>query len=327
MGRSFFLLSGLSIQMKGIFSNRSALFQLGILLYFAFIGLLLSPAIGHAVIYISGLLSGNRPAADSPDISFYALHTSQFFSGILIFILPAICTAYFCSKTPAEFLKIKRSVDIKILLLSAIMLLLISPAIDIATYLNSKIYLPEFMSPVADWMQKAEEHAANITEKVLSEKGFFPFVANIFIIGVMAGLTEEFFFRGALMSIIIKKIKKPHAAIWIVAIIFSIIHFQFSGFIPRILLGAYLGYLLYWTRNIWVPVFAHFLNNTIAITGYKMGLFQLSHESSALIKTDTDTNDIYITVIVAIVGLALFALCVRKLKKRCLPAENEYAPD
>ena len=302
--------------MKGFFSNRSALFQLGMLLYLVLIGLLLNPAIGYAVIYIAGLLSGSRPASVSyDDIPFYALHSAQFFSDILIFILPAICTAYFCCKTPTDFLKIKGSIDVRVIFLSAIMVLLISPAIDIATYLNSKIYLPEFMAPIADWMQKSEEHATGITEKLLSEKGTIAFATNIFIIGIMAGVAEELFFRGALMSIITKKIQNPHMTIWIVAIIFSIVHFQFSGFLPRIILGAFMGYLLYWTNNIWVPVFAHFLNNTIAIAGYKMGILQLSHESSSLIKSDIGVSDFFIVVIVATAGIALFVLCAIKIKR------------
>ena len=47
--------------------------------------------------------------------------------------------------------------------------------------------------------------------------------------------------------------------------IFSAIHFQFSGFIPRLLLGAYLGYLFYWSRSLWLPVLAHFLHNALSL--------------------------------------------------------------
>ena len=311
----------MQIQIKGFFSDRSVLFQLVILLYFVLIGILLCSAFGYAIIHIFKALSGIELTSQY-DMPFYLTHITQFLFGILTFILPAICTAYFCSKKPSEFLNIKRSIDVRVLLLSTVMILLLSPAIDIASYLNSKIYLPEFMAPVSDWMQKSEIHASKVTEKILSEKGFLPLVTNIFIIGVMAGLTEEFIFRGALMSIIRKKIHNPHTAIWIVAIIFSIIHFQFSGFIPRTLLGAFLGYLLLWTNNLWIPVFVHFINNTIAVTGYYIGLYEISPESSALIKTDTSENDLYILTIIAIAGLALFVLCAGKMKKICSPVEK-----
>ena len=58
---------------------------------------------------------------------------------------------------------------------------------------------------------------------------------------------------------------KPHLAIWLTAFIFSTIHFQFYGFIPRLLLGAYLGYLFYWSRSLWLPILAHFLHNALSI--------------------------------------------------------------
>ena len=53
--------------------------------------------------------------------------------------------------------------------------------------------------------------------------------------------------------------------IWTAAILFSAFHLQFYGFFPRMLLGAYFGYLLYWSHSIWLPIFAHFINNAIAV--------------------------------------------------------------
>ena len=304
------------MQIKSFFSNSSALFQLGVLLYFVLIGLLLNTAIGYFIFNITGFFSDGKPATGSYEsMPFYAIHSAQFLSTILIFILPSISAAYFCSNKPAEFLQIKKNTDIKVILLSTIMLFLISPVIELTSNLNAKIHLPELLAPLADWMQKTEEHASEITEKTLSEKGFFALATNIFIIGIMAGVAEEFFFRGALMSIITKKIKNPHTVIWLVAIIFSIIHFQFSGFIPRMILGAFLGYLLLWTKNIWISVFIHALNNIMAIVGYKTGLYNLSNDSTVLTRSSGNGNDLYITLIVAIIGLVLFFLCAKKMKK------------
>jgi membrane protease YdiL (CAAX protease family) len=193
------------------------------------------------------------------------------------------------------------------------MVFLIIPAIDITSYLNQKIHLPECMSPLEKWMYETEENLTQITESMLSEKGIIPFIINIFIIAVMAGLSEEILFRGALLSIIRKKTANPHMAIWIVAILFSAIHFQFYGFIPRILLGVFLGYLLYWSNSIWVPVFAHFLNNAIAVTGSYMGFFPDSDKN--ITSEIPETEDIIMTIIIAIAGLILFVICAKMMKK------------
>jgi membrane protease YdiL (CAAX protease family) len=42
-------------------------------------------------------------------------------------------------------------------------------------------------------------------------------------------------------------------------------HFQFFGFIPRLLLGALFGYYYYWSKNLWIPIIAHVLNNGIIV--------------------------------------------------------------
>ena len=143
------------MQIKGFFSNSSALFQSGILLYFVLIGVLLNSAAGYLIINISGFSS----------TPFYTRLTLQFFSAILIFILPAICTAFFCSKKPAEFIYIKKSVDIRILLLAIAMFLFMYPLIGIASDLNSKIEIPEFFPSISEYMRKADYRAAKATDR------------------------------------------------------------------------------------------------------------------------------------------------------------------
>ena len=295
--------------MKGFFSDKSALFQLGMLLYFSLMGLLFSVLIQFLISKITGEIPQDG------DAFFYTTQSSQFFSSALIFLLPALSIAYLCSKEPLVFLYIKKSVDVKSLLLSTAMVILIYPIIDITSYLNSNIHLPEFMAPVENMIRQTEEQLGIIIDELLSTKGIIPLVINVLVVGVMAGITEEFLFRGAIQTIIRKMIKNPHIAIWAVAFIFSAIHFQFLGFIPRMILGAFMGYLLYWTNNIWVPVFAHFLNNTLSIVGYKMGLFKSASDSSVIIQDNPTATEIMITAAAAIVGLALFSLCAKKLKK------------
>jgi membrane protease YdiL (CAAX protease family) len=73
------------------------------------------------------------------------------------------------------------------------------------------------------------------------------------------------FFRGVLLSWLKDSFRNKHLAVWLSAIVFSAIHIQFFGFFPRMLLGAYLGYLFLWTGSLWTSVLAHFLNNAIVV--------------------------------------------------------------
>jgi hypothetical protein len=88
---------------------------------------------------------------------------------------------------------------------------------------------------------------------------------NLFICAALPAIGEEFFFRGTLQQLFNQWFKNKHVAIIVTAFLFSAIHLQFYGFIPRFLLGLYLGYLFVWTGSLWAPIFAHFLHNGISV--------------------------------------------------------------
>ena len=90
---------------------------------------------------------------------------------------------------------------------------------------------------------------------------------NIFLIAFIPAMGEELFFRGALQGAL-RDWKGIKTAIWITAIVFSAIHLQFYGFVPRMLLGAFFGYLIFWSNSIWPAVLAHFVNNVMAVIFY-----------------------------------------------------------
>ena len=165
----------------------------------------------------------------------------------------------------------------------------------------------------------AEDKAKEAILGLISEKGVIPFVINLFVIAIIAGITEEFLFRGALFSIIRRKIKNPHVIIWIIAAIFSAIHLQFYGFVPRMLLGALMGYLLYWTGSIWVPVFAHFLNNAIGVVSMYFisdeEFLELYNSSSPVIAPE----EMLTTLLSAALGLVMFVFCVITMRRICMP--------
>lgn len=302
--------------MKGIFAHRSVFFQSGILVATFFIGYFFA-SIFTMVFF---LLSGSPLTIPIMEQPVPVLLAAQFISAICMFLFPAICTAWLCSEQPHSFLHVKSfHIDIRLLLLVTFSMFLISPTISLTRYLNSLITFPEWMAPLEEWMRSTEEMAAGLTNKLLSQKGVLALSANLVVVAVAAGITEEFFFRGALFSILRKSIRNHHILIWTVAFIFSAMHFQFYGFIPRMLLGAYLGYLLYWTKNIWVPVFAHFLNNAAAV----IGMSDSSLKDNAFFAETVPAEDLTWFSIVAIVCLIVFFFCVRMIRKGKVPREEK----
>jgi len=78
-------------------------------------------------------------------------------------------------------------------------------------------------------------------------------------------LGEELLFRGVVQRILTEMTRNHHWGIWLSAALFSALHLQFFGFIPRLLLGAIFGYLLVWSGSLWLPILAHFVNNAGAV--------------------------------------------------------------
>lgn len=98
--------------------------------------------------------------------------------------------------------------------------------------------------------------------QMAKESGAFALI----YMAIIPGITEELFFRGAIFHWMRRVTNnRLHATVWLTAVVFSTIHFDFMGFVPRILLGAYLGYVYHYSRSIYVPIFLHILNNSVAL--------------------------------------------------------------
>jgi len=80
-------------------------------------------------------------------------------------------------------------------------------------------------------------------------------------------------------------LRSPHWGIWLTAIIFSAIHVQFYGFLPRLFLGALFGYMYHYTGSLIYPILAHILNNSLTLLA--VYLSNQGHLSIDMESTDT----------------------------------------
>lgn len=150
------------------------------------------------------------------------------------------------------------------LLIIALMLIAI-PGINYTHTLNQALHLPTWLSGAEKWMFEKEQAASKLTDAFLGLKSPSDLIWNIIMFGLLPAIGEELFFRGALFSILREWTKRTNLTIFITAFLFSAIHLQFYGFLPRFLLGLGLGYLFYFTGSLWAPMLAHFVNNTLAV--------------------------------------------------------------
>ena len=184
---------------------------------------------------------------------------------ILAFCIPALLVAKFSSKDYAGWLYLTNVPYLRSILGVIIVYIISLPAMEWLIQWNSNIHLPESLSSLEKVFREWETTAEASTRIILDTHGVLSVLAGVLIIGVLTGFSEELFFRGGLQGILTGTSIGKGVSIWICAFIFSVMHFQFFGFLPRLMMGAFFGYLLVWTRSLWVPVFAHVLNNSVVV--------------------------------------------------------------
>jgi membrane protease YdiL (CAAX protease family) len=143
----------------------------------------------------------------------------------------------------------------------------IIPITSFMGQLNSGIHLPEWLSGLEKWMIEQEDNADSLIGKLILSDTFWLMLLNLIMIAVLPAIGEELIFRGVFQKIFYRFFRSGHPAIWITSFLFSALHFQFFGFIPRFILGLVFGYLFFWSGTLWFPVIAHFINNAVAVMG------------------------------------------------------------
>ena len=221
-------------------------------------------------------------------LSVESLKWIQLLQTSAIFLFPPLCMAYLWNAQPWEWLGLKVStcqpsnvsvtpcsLPIKRGLWAVGLMLIALPAINLLSYLNQQLTLPEFLQPLEAWMKTQEENASLITEQFLNVRTFGGLIINLLLMALLPAVAEELTFRGVVQKLFQgtqalenQSSKVPHLAIWCSAILFSAIHLQFYGFVPRMLMGALFGYMLVWTGSLWIPILMHFTNNAMAVLLY-----------------------------------------------------------
>jgi hypothetical protein len=206
------------------------------------------------------LLDMNNPA-NLPVLKFMQITQS-----LSMFVIPPMVFGWFMMRNPLEYLSLNKKPDNRLMISVLVLAVAILPVINLLGLWNESMKLPGFLSGIEEWMKKTEEQAGVLTEAFLTVNTFPGYLVNVLMIVLIPAFGEEFFFRGVLQKVFIRWFKNAHVAIIFVAIIFSAFHFQFYGFMPRVVLGLIFGYLFYWSGNIWYPVIAHAINNFIPVS-------------------------------------------------------------
>ena len=239
-----------------------------LVIFFSF--MLLSMLLAMPLFGTDSLLQITGIADLSDPESIRVLKYFQITQSFGLFIVPYLVLAWLFHGHVAEYLLLnKKSASPSVLMVVALVFFSL-PFVNFIAGWNSRMQFPASLENLEVWMKNAEERAAALLEVFLKVDSIGGLLFNLFMIAVLAGIGEELLFRGVIQRIFTSWTRSHHWGVWISAILFSALHMQFYGFVPRMLLGVMFGYLLVWSGSMWLPVIAHIFFNAISVIGIHM---------------------------------------------------------
>lgn len=238
--------------------------QIGIFLFLTGVGMVAASFLSAAIwSYSTGLSLFSMKAEMSNPKYYWTVMAMQGVSTLFMMFLPVTSFAKICYKKTSHFIGTSTETSARQYLLVLGMLLLVFPLGGALAELNKMIPLPQKWTVRFTQM---EEDRKVMEDVFININTFSKYLATLLIMAVLPAIFEEFFFRGGLQNLLTRWFANPLSAIIVTAFIFSVIHASYYGFLVRFSLGLVLGYIYYYSANIWLPVFLHFLFNGLQVT-------------------------------------------------------------
>jgi membrane protease YdiL (CAAX protease family) len=254
---------------QGMWENATAYQKLLLLVILLFLFGFVFTAIAAVIIkfiYGINLLTDMAALSDLTDPAVLsAMKILQGFTSFGAFIFAPLVAAVVFSYKPMRFLSIDKR-PLPVAMMAAVALVFVSnPLINQLMVWNQHMSLPSSLAGLESWMKESEDKAAVLTEAFLKMSSPVDLLINLVIVSLIPAIGEELLFRGVIQPLFKALVKNTFLAVLFTAILFSAMHMQFYGFIPRMVLGMALGYLLEWSGSLWLPILVHFVNNGIQV--------------------------------------------------------------
>lgn len=172
---------------------------------------------------------------------------------LIIFTGTALCFAYWLKRKNWKFYFDCEKIEWPLLTSFILLLFCAYPIIVASASLFEGV----------EWVSQIDESSIEALMKMLAMDNTLDLIVNLGIVALLPAVGEELLFRGIIQKELIKRVENHHLAIIIASIIFSGVHLQIQGFLPKFFIGLILGYAYYWTKSIWYPMVLHFINNAI----------------------------------------------------------------
>jgi uncharacterized protein len=256
------------MSVRNLVSDKPPLISLLLIVAIILLGLFIGPFIGLVIaapFYEGNLLEDLQNQKLDASMTIPLLITQGVGTLIALIIFPTLQLVAIERKRIAPFFPVQPKTGFILLLLTMLgitFMVSISPIVE----WNVNWKFPEFLKSFETMAREKEDAAAKLTQIMTNFNSTGELMFGLIVIALLPAIGEELVFRGFAQNEFFRASKNIHFSIWTSAIIFSAIHFQFYGFVPRLLLGALFGYLYYWSGNLLIPMFAHFFNNAFGVT-------------------------------------------------------------
>ncbi len=282
-------------------------FVLFFMLVFTTLGLVISTLVfGRDLASITQAVSQPSTAADRSVILLF-----QFLNQLGFLFVPVGLFVWLFTNRGRDYLRINK-ISLMPLLLAGIAIYAILPVINWLGDINAQMTFPDWLAGVGEWMKTKETQADQITAFLLQVKEGKGLLMNLLVIALIPAVGEELLFRGLLQRLLNEWTRSVPVGVILTAVVFSAIHFQFFGFLPRFMLGLMLGILLEITQSLWAPVFAHFVNNATLVVLYFL-------HSREMVAVDPEkfgsTHHVYILILSFMLTAYLFYR-IKTLRKK-----------
>lgn len=215
------------------------------------------------VLLVCSLIGGLVTMLLTDDINMLKL--GQGISSTMIFIVPPLVLYGLTRYQPLQAIGFRRVSNAWLLLIGVALMFVSLPMTGKFMAWNEAMNFGPAFEKLEQWLRMLEDTAADLTEKMLQVHTFGGLLFNLLVIALIPAIGEELTFRGLLQQSLMRGCKNAHVAILLTAAIFSFIHFQFYGFLPRMFLGILLGYMFYYSGSLWTSILMHFINNGTAV--------------------------------------------------------------
>jgi len=272
--------------------------------------LLAIPLFGLSFDELSHILSGEIAAEHTAIIKYF-----QIIQTIGLFVLPPFLAVRFFSERPAQYLGFSPRPGNWSLVAVIVLIWTAVPFINFLTQLNQEIQLPEIFGSMERWLVNREESAREITGEFLQADTLSMLILNLFMVAVLPSVGEELIFRGIIQKLLTQWTRNAHLGILIAAFLFSAMHVQFYGLIPRMFLGVLFGYLFFWSGSIWLPILGHFINNASAVVYYFVSQEDASLHSSRFDSLGMEPSTVVISVVMIVLCCLIVYFDAKRLKE------------